>query len=103
MFHLFPFSEEEDECSHSDDTNTKKHVVFNHCHKLVSGKWKSCSSINMLYYISAYSFVCFVKWVFTQLRVGENQIELNEEGIDIHIPDDQKLNANAAPWLLDVL
>lgn len=38
VFHLFPFSDTEDEWSHSDNTNTKKHVVFSHCHKLLSVK-----------------------------------------------------------------
>lgn len=36
VFHLFPYCDIMDECSHGDDTNTQKHVVFSHCHKLLS-------------------------------------------------------------------
>lgn len=34
--YLFPFSKTVNEGSHSDDTNTEKHVVFSHSHKLLS-------------------------------------------------------------------
>lgn len=35
--HLFPFFDVKDERCHSNDTNTKKHAVFGHRHKLLSG------------------------------------------------------------------
>ena len=34
--YLFPFSKTVNKRSHSDDTNTEKHVVLSHSHKLLS-------------------------------------------------------------------